>query len=138
MCTALISAVVDGPVAISVAAGGLGWQLYGGGVFDGKGLLACNFDQDHAVQLVGYGVEGTDEYWIVRHYDPMRSNLVRPLSGNFRPDLLGTLGRYVTLGVLGGAKVVSSGSNALVRARSRVGGIRNHRMVTAAPVTRHP
>ena len=50
--TALATAVVDGPVAISVAAGGLGWQLYGGGVYGG-GLLGCGFDMDHGVQLVG-------------------------------------------------------------------------------------
>eukprot|EP00930_Biecheleria_cincta_P046187 TRINITY_DN3185_c0_g1_i1.p1 TRINITY_DN3185_c0_g1~~TRINITY_DN3185_c0_g1_i1.p1 ORF type:complete len:319 (-),score=45.99 TRINITY_DN3185_c0_g1_i1:219-1175(-) len=62
--TALISAVANiGPIAISVAAGGMGWQFYGGGVFGDK----CGFDQDHAVQLVGYGADGAKDYWLVRN-----------------------------------------------------------------------
>ena len=52
-------------LAISVAAGGLGWQLYGGGVFSG-GLLGCGYDMDHGIQLVGYGSSGSKDYWIVR------------------------------------------------------------------------
>jgi|EP00927_Polykrikos_kofoidii_P011672 cathepsin L len=61
--TALLTAVATkGPIAISVAAGGLEWQLYGGGV-----LTSCGFVQDHAVQLVGYGVDGNKEFWLVRN-----------------------------------------------------------------------
>lgn len=56
-----------GPVAISVAAGGLGWQLYGGGVFSKTGLLGCKFEIDHAVQAVGYGVDNGNMYWTVRN-----------------------------------------------------------------------
>jgi len=52
-----------GPVSISVAAGGLGWQLYGGGVMTG----CKNTDIDHAVQAVGYGASGGKSYWIVRN-----------------------------------------------------------------------
>lgn len=52
-----------GPVAISLAAGTVGWQIYGGGVYSG----ACGYDMDHAVQLVGYGTEGAKMYWIVRN-----------------------------------------------------------------------
>ena len=43
----------------SVAAGGLGWQIYKGGVFDGvtHGIFhpGCGYWVDHGVQLVGYG-----------------------------------------------------------------------------------
>merc|ERR1712203_859805 len=51
-----------GPVAISLAAGSFGWQLYGGGV-----LSKCDCDMDHAVQLVGYGTEAGKDYWLVRN-----------------------------------------------------------------------
>lgn len=69
--TALVTAVATkGPIAISVAAGGLGWQMYGGGVYSDSGALhpfLCNFDMDHAVQLVGYGTDGGKMYWLVRN-----------------------------------------------------------------------
>jgi len=61
---ALMSAVANvGPIAISVAAGSYGWQLYGGGVFSEK----CGWEQDHAVQLVGYGTDSGKDYWLVRN-----------------------------------------------------------------------
>jgi len=69
--TALVTAVANvGPVAISVAAGGMGWQVYGGGVYSDSATFhpfLCNFDMDHAVQLVGYGVDGSKMYWTVRN-----------------------------------------------------------------------
>jgi len=60
----MVSAVATkGPLAISLAAGGFGWQLYGGGV-----LTKCDCDQDHAVQLVGYGTDPKKgDYWLVRN-----------------------------------------------------------------------
>jgi len=65
---ALASAIATkGPVAISLAAGSLGWQLYGGGIFEGGSTGNCGFDQDHGVQLVGYGVEGGSMYWLIRN-----------------------------------------------------------------------
>lgn len=65
--SALISAVAtQGPISISVAAGGLGWQFYGGGVFSG-GWFGCGWTVDHAVQLVGYGTDGGKMYWLVRN-----------------------------------------------------------------------
>lgn len=64
----LMNAVASkGPVAISLAAGGIGWQLYGGGVFGGGKLGGCGYDQDHGVQLVGYGADGDKQYWLVRN-----------------------------------------------------------------------
>merc|ERR1712217_154351 len=41
----------------------MGWQVYGGGVYGGK----CGYDQDHAVQLVGYGSDAGKDYWLVRN-----------------------------------------------------------------------
>jgi cathepsin L len=62
--TDLINAVATkGPIAISVAAGGMGWQLYMGGIMSGS----KNFDMDHAVQLVGYGTDSGKDYWLVRN-----------------------------------------------------------------------
>merc|ERR1712087_924824 len=62
--TDLITAVATkGPISISVAAGGLGWQLYFGGIMSGS----KNYDMDHAVQLVGYGTDGGKDYWLVRN-----------------------------------------------------------------------
>jgi len=61
---ALIAAVNLGPVAITLAAGGFGWQLYSHGVLDCKG----DYTLDHGVQLVGYGEDSKDgKYWIVRN-----------------------------------------------------------------------
>jgi cathepsin L len=66
--TDLVTAVATkGPIAISVAAGGLGWQIYGGGIFSSTGLFGCNYVMDHAVQLVGYGEEDSTMYWLVRN-----------------------------------------------------------------------
>lgn len=70
--TSLITAVHEkGPIAISIAAGGLGWQLYGGGIYDDK---HCGFVQDHGVGLVGYGSDTVgvfkktkEDYWLVRN-----------------------------------------------------------------------
>jgi len=53
-----------GPLAISVAAAS--WASYETGVFDG--CNKTNPDIDHAVQLVGYGVDATlGNYWLVRN-----------------------------------------------------------------------
>lgn len=69
--TALVTALATkGPIAISVAAGGLGWQLYGGGVYSDSGAIhpfLCDFTIDHAVQLVGYGEDNGKMYWTVRN-----------------------------------------------------------------------
>jgi len=56
----------QGPVAVAVAASP--WMLYGGGVFDGCSKQgASGSDLNHAVQLVGYGLEGSEGYWVIRN-----------------------------------------------------------------------
>jgi hypothetical protein len=62
--TALATAVAtQGPVSITVAAGGIGWQLYSSGVYGGGTFGKCGFSLDHGVQLVGYGTDGAKDYW---------------------------------------------------------------------------
>jgi len=62
--SALMDAVANqGPISISIAASGFHFQFYGGGV-----LKNCNdFVMDHAVQLVGYGTDNGQDYWLVRN-----------------------------------------------------------------------
>jgi len=58
----LLAAVAERPVSVAVDAG-LGWQLYGGGVFGwcfGKAL-------DHGVLAVGYGTDGSSDYWKIKN-----------------------------------------------------------------------
>jgi len=65
--TALASAVAQiGPMAITVAAGGMGWQLYHSGVYGG-GIFGCGYTLDHGVGLVGYGEDKGKMYWLVRN-----------------------------------------------------------------------
>jgi cathepsin L len=58
----LMSAVMDGPVAISVAANA--WHSYEDGIFDG-----CDKDAviNHAVVMFGYGQESGKKYWAIRN-----------------------------------------------------------------------
>lgn len=64
--TELATAVAtQGPIAISLAAGGFSFQIYGGGIL--SNVNGCGWDVDHAVQLVGYGSENGKDYWIVRN-----------------------------------------------------------------------
>ncbi|KAL4585702.1 hypothetical protein LXL04_010326 [Taraxacum kok-saghyz] len=62
--TALLQAVSNQPVSVSIDASGMGFQFYSGGVFSGD----CGTDLDHGVTVVGYGV--TDDgvkYWLVKN-----------------------------------------------------------------------
>jgi len=59
----LVRAVAEtGPVAVSVGAGG--WNSYGFGVFD-----SCDKDVtvNHAVTLIGYGVDNGEKYWTIKN-----------------------------------------------------------------------
>ena len=62
--TALMNAIATvGPVSISVDAN---WGSYESGVFSGCDPTK-NVDIDHAVVLVGYGVDNGQKYWLVRN-----------------------------------------------------------------------
>merc|ERR1739848_721621 len=60
---ALMQAVATvGPISISVDAS---WGAYEKGVY--SGCTAEKTTIDHAVQLVGYGTESGQDYWLVRN-----------------------------------------------------------------------
>jgi len=61
--SALESACNDGPVAIAIEADQSSFQQYQGGVMTG----ACGTGLDHGVLLVGYGTDGSDDYWKVKN-----------------------------------------------------------------------
>jgi len=60
---ALGAAVDNQPVSIAIEADQSGFQLYKSGVFCG----VCGTSLDHGVLAVGYGTEGTDDYWKVKN-----------------------------------------------------------------------
>lgn len=59
--TGLMSAINLQPVSVAVDAES--WQTYRGGVMTGF----CGKSLDHGVLLVGYGTEGSNDYWIVKN-----------------------------------------------------------------------
>lgn len=60
---ALMAAVANQPVSVSIEAKGTDFQLYTGGIFSGP----CGADLDHAVTAVGYGTWQGTNYWIVKN-----------------------------------------------------------------------
>lgn len=60
--TAVMEALQYGPLAITVTANP--WMFYAGGIFN---MCSIDYGLDHVVQLVGYGSEGSNDYWIVRN-----------------------------------------------------------------------
>ncbi|CAK9152597.1 unnamed protein product [Ilex paraguariensis] len=61
---ALLKAVANQPVSVSIDASGVAFQFYSSGVFTGD----CGTDLDHGVTAVGYGTtaDGT-KYWLVNN-----------------------------------------------------------------------
>jgi len=60
----LMPAVNKGPVSIAIEADQSCFQFYSGGVLDDA---SCGEQLDHGVLLVGYGTDGSDDYWKVKN-----------------------------------------------------------------------
>ena len=54
---------LHGPLAVSVDAMTQLWWPYTGGIMKG----CCNHDPDHAVLIVGFGVENGEKYWLIKN-----------------------------------------------------------------------
>jgi len=61
--TALQTAAVAGCVSVAIEADQYAFQYYSSGVLTGT----CGTDLDHGVLVVGYGVDGTQDYWLVKN-----------------------------------------------------------------------
>jgi len=62
--TALLAAVNIGPVSVAIEADQQCFQFYSGGVLSDP---SCGMQLDHGVLVVGYGTEGTKDFWIVKN-----------------------------------------------------------------------
>ncbi|KAH7856973.1 hypothetical protein Vadar_007448 [Vaccinium darrowii] len=60
---ALLKAVANQPVSVSIDAGESAFQFYSSGIFTG----ACGTNLDHGVTAVGYGSDGGTKYWLVKN-----------------------------------------------------------------------
>jgi len=60
----LLTAVNKGPVSVAIEADQSVFQFYTGGILDSA---ACGTALDHGVLAVGYGTEGSKNYWIVKN-----------------------------------------------------------------------
>ncbi|KAF3794307.1 Cysteine proteinase [Nymphaea thermarum] len=60
---AMKKAVAHQPLSVAIEGSGRDFQLYESGIFTGN----CGTDLDHAVVIVGYGIENDMDYWIVKN-----------------------------------------------------------------------
>jgi len=61
--SALKAAVANQPVSVAIEADQQSFQFYKSGVFAGE----CGTNLDHGVLVVGYGTDGSDDYWIIKN-----------------------------------------------------------------------
>ncbi|KAG6524088.1 hypothetical protein ZIOFF_013978 [Zingiber officinale] len=59
----LQKAVANQPVSVAIESAGRAFQLYRSGIFTGT----CGTALDHGVTIVGYGIENSKDYWIVKN-----------------------------------------------------------------------
>jgi len=62
---ALLTAVAQQPVAVSIEADKFVFQVYQKGII--KGMTCGTSGVDHAVLVVGYGSDGGEPYWIIKN-----------------------------------------------------------------------
>jgi KDEL-tailed cysteine endopeptidase len=60
---ALATAVASGCVSVGIEADQYAFQYYSSGILTGT----CGTNLDHGVLVVGYGVSGDQEYWLVKN-----------------------------------------------------------------------
>ncbi|KAJ7560923.1 hypothetical protein O6H91_03G006400 [Diphasiastrum complanatum] len=60
---ALKVAVANQPISVAIEAAGRSFQFYNGGVFSGS----CGTNLDHGVTAVGYGTDGSVDYWLIKN-----------------------------------------------------------------------
>ena len=61
---ALKAAVASQVVSVTIEADQRSFQLYSGGIFNDS---SCGTNLDHATNVVGYGEENGQAYWIMRN-----------------------------------------------------------------------
>jgi len=61
--TALETAAASGCVSVAIEADQYAFQYYSSGILTGT----CGTDLDHGVLVVGYGTDGSQEYWLVKN-----------------------------------------------------------------------
>ena len=59
----MTSVATTGPVSVTVAA--TPWEFYSSGIFSPPSAVAATWELNHGVQLVGYGEDGDEGYYLV-------------------------------------------------------------------------